>query len=355
MRKSHQKGNGQKIVVGLSGGIDSSMALVFLKKAGWQPVGVSLKFSTWSNKKNSLAKDICQKLDIPYHVFNVEKEFQEKVIHYFIEELKKNRTPNPCVICNRYLKFKQLFEWANQHGIQYVATGHYARTRKNSKTKKYELLKAKDEQKNQTYVLSLLPQGWLECIIFPLGDYTKKEIYRLADKEGFASLVAQKQSQDFCFVANKSLDFFLEKEIGARSGPIKDSQGHVLGKHRGLHFYTIGQRKRINLPGGPYFVKELDIKKNVLLVTKNEKEIFSKTVFLSSLHFISGKHPQKEIKVTAKIRYSQPSAKAALFPLKGDKVKLVFQQPQRAITPGQFAVFYKKDICLGSASINKYE
>ena len=324
--------------------------------------GVSLKFSTWAEFKENTccnasslrsAKNLCQKLDVPYSVFNVEKEFQEKVIDYFIRELKEKRTPNPCVVCNRYFKFKQLFEWAHHHHIKYVATGHYARIRKNTKTKKYELGKAKDKLKDQTYTLSLLPQSWLEYLVFPLGNYTKKEVYQLAAKEGFKSLVSKKPSQDFCFVADKSLDFFLEKEIGLKPGPIKNSQGHILGEHKGLHFYTIGQRKGIKLPGGPYFVKDFDVENNALLVTKDEKEIFDKSVSLSSLYFIGGEQPQKAIKVLAKIRYGQPPAKATLIPLLGNKAHLVFQQPQRAITPGQFAVFYKKEICLGSAVINK--
>lgn len=351
MRRS-QKGNGQKIVVGLSGGIDSSMALVLLKKAGWRPVGVFLKFSTQSNTKNLSAENVCRKLDVPHYVLNVEKEFHKRVISYFIEELKEKRTPNPCVVCNRYFKFKQLFQWAKNNHIQYVATGHYAQTRKNLKTGKYELLKAKDKSKDQTYTLSLLPQSWLKHLVFPLGNYTKKDVYRMATKEGFESLVHKKESQDFCFVANKFLAIFLEREIGLQPGPIKDSLGHTLGKHRGLHFYTIGQRRGINLPDGPYFVKDLGVKNNTLLVTKNEEDIFHKTVWLSSLYFISGEQTQKEVKVAAKIRYNQPLAKATLIPLRENRAKLVFQHPQRAITLGQFAVFYKKDICLGAAIIN---
>ena len=354
----------KQIVVGLSGGIDSSMALVLLKKQGWNPVGVSLKYNFWQDKKNILkenvccslksfkiAQDVCQKLEVPYYISDVSEEFQKQVIDYFVKELKNKRTPNPCVVCNRCLKFKQLFKWAKEHNIQHVATGHYARIRKNSVTQKYELLRAKDLEKDQTYYLSFLPQKWLKNIVFPLGDYQKPEIYNIAKKQKFDVFLKQKESQDFCFVAGKSMKYFLEIEIGKKQGLIKDEKGNILGKHQGLHFYTIGQRKGINLPNGPYFVLKIDKKKNILIVTKDEDKLCQKKVIVAHCHFTSGTPFQKKIQVQAKIRYYQKLAKATLFPVSKNTIKLVFDKPQRAITPGQIAVFYQKNVCLGAGKI----
>ncbi|MBU4421702.1 tRNA 2-thiouridine(34) synthase MnmA, partial [Patescibacteria group bacterium] len=309
-----------------------------------------------STQSFKIARDVCQKLKVPHYIFDVSTEFKEQVIDYFIKELKNKKTPNPCIICNRYLKFKKLFEWAKEYNIKYVATGHYARLRREipsskSQIPKYQLLRAKDKEKDQTYYLSFLPQKWLKNIVFPLGDYTKPEIYKIAKKYNFNVFLKQKESQDFCFVAGKSMKCFLEKEIGTKTGLIKDKKGNILGKHQGLHFYTIGQRKGINLPGGPYFVLKIDKRKNILIVTKDEKKLCQKQVFVSHCHFTSGTPPQKKIQVQAKIRYRQELSRATLTPISKTKIKLVFNKPQRAVTPGQFAVFYQKDVCLGGGKI----
>ncbi len=362
----NNKTKNRKIIVGMSGGVDSSMALVLLKKQGWQPIGVSLKYAIWQDKQNllrenvccsaesfAIAKRICQKFNVPYHIFSVSKEFKKEVIDYFVSELRDNRTPNPCIICNRYLKFKKLFEWAEKHNIKYVATGHYARIEKNKKTDKYELVKAKDSNKDQTYSLSFLSQKWLGQIIFPLGNYTKEEVFKMAKDQGFDFYLKRKQSQDFCFVAGKCLNCFLEKEIGKKEGIIKDTAGNILGRHNGLHFYTLGQRKGINLSGGPYFVADFGAKSNILIVTKREKDLLSKEVVLSPYHFISDKKLEKKMKIQAKIRSQHNPAKATLIPINSKQIRIIFDKPQRAITPGQFAVFYKKDVCLGGGKIIK--
>jgi len=371
MNKSRRKiyqhpspGEGRKIVVGMSGGVDSSMALLLLKKQGWQPIGVSLKLPVWKDKKNCLrenvcctvesfriAKNICRKLGVPYHIADVQKDFKREVINYFVSSLKRKQTPNPCVICNRYLKFKKLLDWAKKHKIDYVATGHYAKIKQNPKTRKYELLKAKDKNKDQTYSLCFLPQKWLSRIIFPLGDCTKERVYKLAEKEGFEFFLKTKQSQDFCFIDNKLMPEFLKKEIGQKPGLIVDENHRVLGKHQGLHFYTIGQRKGIKLPNGPYFVKGFNIKKNILIVTNKSKELLQKEVFLSPFNFISGVLPNKAINAQAKIRYRQSLESAILYPVKSGKSKIVFKESQRAVTLGQFCVFYDKNVCLGGGVI----
>jgi len=356
--------SGRKIVVGLSGGVDSSMALVLLKEQGWDPIGVSLKLPVWQDPRNllrentcctaeslNIARSVCQKLKVPYHIVDVQDDFRKEVIDYFVAESKDHRTPNPCIICNRRLKFQKLFEFAKRVGAEYVATGHYARVRKNEKTGRYELLTARDRGKDQTYALCFLPQEWLPYIVFPLGTYTKDEVYQMAKKGGFNFFLKRPQSQDFCFMAGKSLPDFLKEKVGTRPGEIVDVQGNVLGKHQGLHFYTIGQRKRVGLSGGPYFVKGFDIPKNRLIVTKNRKEIAQKEVVLAPFNFISSELPKKAIKVMAKVRYHQPLAPATLFPPIGKKLKLVFDQPQTAVTPGQFAVFHRGEVCFGGGRI----
>jgi len=348
----------------MSGGVDSSMALILLKKQGWSPVGVSLKYAIWQDKANLLneniccsaeslkiAENVCKKFGVPHYIFDVAEHFKKEVINYFVAELKNNRTPNPCIICNRQLKFKKLFDWAQKQGIEYVATGHYAQISENLKAEKHELLVAKDNIKDQTYSLSFLPQKWLGRLIFPLGSYTKEQVFQIAKEQGFGFYLKRKESQDFCFVSGKCIDCFLEKEIGRKEGQIKDVDGNVLGKHRGLHFYTIGQRKGINLSHGPYYVVGKHCADNILVVSKDQQDLLSKKALLSPFNFISGEPLKKEIRIKAKIRSQHSPASATLFPLKKDCLKLVFDRPQKSITPGQFAVFYKDDVCLGGGRV----
>lgn len=348
----------------MSGGVDSSMALVLLKKAGWKPIGVSLKLPVWAYRNNlwrenlcctqeslDTAKRVCEKLGVPYYVFDVQKEFQKTVIDYFVKELKQGRTPNPCVICNRYFKFKSLLGFADKQGIKFVATGHYAKTQLNSETEKHELLVSKDKAKDQTYYLSFLTQDMLARIIFPLADYTKQEICQMAEELGFKELTQKRESQDFCFVAGKSMSKFLEKEIGIKPGKIVDENGNALAKHQGIHFYTIGQRKGIGLSGGPYFVKSLDKENNLVVVTKDKKMISQREIILSPFNFVFGQAPGKEMKVMAKIRYGAKLAPAAVYPL-NKKLKITFSKPQIAVTPGQVCVFYQSNVCLGGGIIN---
>ncbi len=357
----------------MSGGVDSSVALILLKKSGWQPIGVSLKLPVWKNSKNCLprtflcrglqenvcctkksfniAKKVCKKLNIPHHIIDVQEDFIEIVIKYFTRELKSGRTPNPCVICNQKLKFKKLFEAAKEFGASYVATGHYARIMNHElRIMNYRLQTAKDSEKDQTYNLSFLPSKWLKNLVFPLGNYTKKEVYKIAAKNGLKFFEKIKQSQDFCFIANKSLPEFYEKEIGGKPGFIKNENGKVLGKHNGLAYYTIGQRKGLLMPNGPHFVKQINEKKNEIIVTKNEYDLFQKEIFLKFYNFLVSV-PKSKISVTAKVRYRQPLSSATLFPPKNGKMKIIFKTSQRAVTPGQFCVFYKNQVCLGGGII----
>jgi len=359
----------KKIIVGLSGGVDSSVSLLLLKKAGYQPIGVSFKYAVWKDKKNllkenvccseesfAIAREICRRLDVPYQIINEEISFRDKVIGYFLDVFRNKQTPNPCLICNRLVKFEKLIEVADKEKAGHIATGHYARI-KRGRDGKFQLLKGKDTQKDQSYFLALLEQKHLKRIIFPLGDYTKKKVYQIAAKAGFEFFKKTRQSQDLCFIAGKSIPFYLEEELGFEPGEIINSEGKVLGKHQGLYFYTVGQRRGIDLPRGPWWVASLDKAKNRLIVTdkKNDPILFKKEILLSDYNFISGNLPMAPLSVIAKTRYNQKLSRAKLYLFKkqGSKLplKLVFSRAQKAVTPGQWAVFYQKDVCLGGGKI----
>ncbi len=330
------KSNNTRIIVGLSGGIDSSVSLLLLKKQGYEPIGLTLKYDALQNKESiKIARKICEEAKVPHYILDCKKEFKKKVIGYFSNLLKKGKTPSPCIICNHLVKFKSLFNFARKKGAQYVATGHYARIKNN------QLLRAKDKEKDQSYFLCLLRQKQLKKIIFPLGDLTKKEVYKIAKKEKLNFIIKQKQSQDLCFTLPKMI---------SNPGQIINQKGSILGEHKGLHLYTIGQRKGIQLSNGPWWVIGFNKKKNQLIVTNKENDpvLYKKEVVLTNAHFISGQPFKKIIKVKAKTRFNQSLALAKFYP---NSSKLIFEKPQKAVTPGQWAVFYNNKVCLGSGMI----
>ena len=345
-----------RVLVAMSGGIDSSMSLVALLNAGYEVVGVTLKLIEGSRccdiEAQNHAKTVCKKYGVEHYTFDVSKNFEKKVIGYYLDELRAVRTPNPCVICNRFLKFDELFKIAKKLKCDYVATGHYARINKNSKTGEYQLLKGSDKTKDQTYYLSFLKREWLEKILFPLGGIKKEKTYKSAEKEGLNFLVQKKESQDLCFVDDKLRKSFLAKKIGEKPGDIVDENGIVLGKHNGIYYYTIGQRKGILLSGGPYFVIGFNVRKNQVIVSNKpiNKALYTSIIRLKNVNFVSCdlKFP---CNVKAKVRYQQELSDAIL-----DKDKtgyfLQFKKPQRAVTNGQIAVFYKGQACLGGGTIN---
>jgi len=349
-----------KVVVAMSGGLDSSVAAALLKKAGFEVIGVFMKLADLPKFRESekRAKKIAKILKIPFLVSDLRKEFKKRIVDYFLEGHKKGITPNPCVVCNKEIKFGLLLEKALALDADFIATGHYARKQKieNRKQKiEYKLLKAKDKNKDQSYFLWMLNQKQLKRILFPIGDYTRKEVENLARKFKLPVLKAKK-SVEICFIkttlgeedksssspfAKARVNDFLSKYLKSKPGQIVDVRGKVLGKHRGLHFYTIGQRKGIGLPGGPYYVLNKDLKKNLLIVTKNEKDLYKKELIAKNVNWISGKVPEFPLKIKAKIRYRHQSALAVITKTLNPKTyTLKFEKSQRAITPGQSVVFY---------------
>jgi len=367
------KAKNKKIVVAMSGGIDSSVATALLKRAGFSVIGVFMIF--WSeNSQNQRwnkccspgaqmrAREVAKRLNIPFDVLDLRKEFKEKIVDYFLKEIKKGVTPNPCVECNRFIKFGLLLQKAKSFGADFLATGHYARLRReipNSKFQipnyRYKLLMAKDKEKDQSYFLWRLNQDQLKHIIFPLGDLTKEEVKKLAKKFKLPVLDIP-ESQEVCFVTT-NLEDFLKKYLKPKPGKIVDKEGKLLGEHKGLIFYTIGQRKGIGLSGGPYYVLEKDTKNNLLIVTKNEKDLYKKELIAREVNWIVDT-PPLPIKVKAKIRYLHKPASATVLSYqpssqrgRASLVKVVFDKPQRAITPGQSVVFYKRNEVLGGGII----
>jgi tRNA-specific 2-thiouridylase len=344
----------KKILVAMSGGVDSSVATALLKRAGFQVSGTYMKLNDFSVAAEKRARKVAKIIGIPFYVFNFEKEFKKIVVDYFLEEYKAGRTPNPCVICNKEIKFGLLIKKAMSMGFEFLATGHYARIHelktKTSKLITYKLLQGKDEEKDQSYFLCRLSQDKLRRLMFPVGNYTRKEVEQLAKdfKLPFDNI---KKSMEVCFVPG-DINNFLKKHLKQKPGDIVSMKGNTLGRHEGLIFYTIGQRKGIKLSGWPYFVLAKDLKKNRLIVTINEKDLAKKEIMVKDVSWISVKASKFPLKVKVKIRYRASLIGAVISRgLKSKVYSLKFEVAQRAITPGQSAVFYKGRELLGGGII----
>lgn len=342
----------KKVAVALSGGVDSSVACALLKKQGFDVAGFHMRL--WKSKPNKIiqaeiekrVKEIGRVLGIKVFIFDLQKEFKDCVVDYFIDSYKKGITPNPCVVCNAKIKFGILMEKAKKLGYDYLATGHYA------KAKGGRLFKAKFEQKDQTYFLWRLKQKETKKILFPLGEVESKQKVREMAKEFGLPTYKTPESNDVCFLGTTSTSEFLDKNLKIKKGKISDTEGNVLGCHNGLWFYTIGQRKGIELSGGPWFVAGKDLKKNTLLISKNEKDLLKKELIAGEVNWLSGVEPQLPLKVLAKVRYGSEPALAVVKEKFGPKkYKIIFTESQRAITPGQSIVFYKSNELLGGGII----
>ena len=337
----------------MSGGIDSGVACFLLKKKGYEVVGVFLDMfdSKESARAKIRAEKICKKLDVPFIVLDVRKEFQKKIVDNFIKEIKKGATPNPCVLCNKEIKIDLMRKRLKELKIDFdaIATGHYARKIPSG------ISRAKDKEKDQSYFLYLLEQKELNKLLFPLGDYTKQEVKKIAGEIGISRFKKQ-ESQDICYTG-KDINKFLKKNIKVNPGKNINHNGKIIGEHQGLCFYTIGQRKSIGLSGGPYYVLDKDIKRNILIVSNNEKDLDKSQLLIKSVNWIFGIEPKLPIRVKAKIRYHHEPAFGVLKCQnprargKSKNYKFVFDKPQRAITPGQSIVFYDRANLIGGGII----
>jgi len=352
--KKTKRKKSSKVVVAMSGGVDSSVAAALLKEAGFDIIGIFMKF--WavdglnkeynrccSKEAEKRARKVASILKIPFYVINFKKEFKKHVVDYFLVNYKKGATPNPCVVCNKQIKFGLLFQKAKSLGADFIATGHYVRLKKQDN--ELSLIKAKDKEKDQSYFLWKLNQNQLRNVLFPVGGYKKSEVRKLA--ENFKLPVFDTpESQEVCFIP-KTTNEFLKKYLKTKPGKIIDVKGKELGKHQGLWFYTIGQRRGIRLPNGPFYVIDKEKKKNILIVSRNKKDLYKKQAVLKQVSWLSKKEPKLPLKVQVKIRYHHKPAKATIT----KKYILKFDKAQKAITPGQSAVFYEKNKVLGGGII----
>jgi tRNA-specific 2-thiouridylase len=337
-----------KVAVALSGGVDSSAAALLLKEAAYEVIGIHMRLweSPRLDHQAQRAENICRILGIPYHQVELQKEFESCVVDYFCQEYQQGRTPNPCIACNHYVKFGLLLDKALSLGADYLATGHYARVEHSRGG--HRLLKAADTSRDQSYFLYTLTQEKLGHVLFPLGEHSRDEVKQMTKQAGLPT--ATRSSQDICFISQKNYGAFLSQRFSTLPGDIVDTQGKKLGQHRGIAFYTIGQRHGLGLASGrPLYVIRIEPEHN-RIVLGPEKELYSQKLTARKLSWISGKAPREPVAVKAKIRYKSKEAEATLFP-RDDSVDVHFVQPQKAVTPGQAIVFYNLDEVLGGGII----
>ncbi|MCM8766574.1 MAG: tRNA 2-thiouridine(34) synthase MnmA [Candidatus Omnitrophica bacterium] len=353
----------KKVIVGLSGGVDSSVSALLLKEKGYDVYGVFMKIFDEKNNRSEKRsacygpeeKDledverVCKNLNIPLYIVDLKKEYNEIVLRYFVKEYLEGKTPNPCIICNRFIKFDILLKKVLSLGINFdfFATGHYALLEYDKIRKRYILKRGIDEEKDQTYFLFLLTQEQLSKIIFPLGNYTKKQVRELARKYNL-HLSDKEESQDF--ICGDRSFFFRDRE---KEGFIVDKYGNILGRHKGIVYYTIGQRKGLGIAKGErLYVIGIDKEENKIIVGE-EKDLYKKHLIAENLNYISIEKLVSEKEVEAKIRYKHTPAKCIIKPLDEKRVEVVFEREQRAPTPGQAVVFYEKDEVVGGGFIVK--
>ncbi|WP_448864956.1 tRNA 2-thiouridine(34) synthase MnmA [Clostridium sp.] len=355
----------KKVVVGMSGGVDSSVAAWLLKEQGYDVIGVTMQI--WQDETNveqeehggccglsavDDARRVAERLEIPYYVMNFKKEFKENVMDYFVQEYLDGHTPNPCIACNRYVKWESLLQRSLEIGADYIATGHYARVRK-LPNGRYAICKSATAAKDQTYALYNLTQHQLAHTLMPVGEYTKDKIREMAEEIGLP--VAHKpDSQEICFVPDNDYAKFIEENSDCRidEGNFVDKYGNILGRHKGITHYTVGQRKGLNLAlGHPVFVTEIRPETNEVVIGENE-DVFSKRLTCRNLNWMAIEElGDQEMRVSAKIRYSHKGASCMIRKIGEDRVECLFDEPQRAATPGQAVVFYDGEYVVGGGTI----
>jgi len=354
----------KRVVLGMSGGVDSSAAAALLIQQGWDVIGITLKL--WPQDCVSRAEDKCcgpqavtdarsvaHKLNIPYYLVDEAEDFQKVVINYFAEEYRAGRTPNPCVMCNEHLKFGNLINRAKQLGADHIATGHYARIEQNEEGR-YLLKRGRDLRKDQSYFLFSLRQEQLSRVVFPLGELTKSDTREVA-RECTLKTADKEESMEICFVPDKDYGRFLQQAnlVQKHRGEIVDLHGHVLGYHDGIEFYTIGQRKGLGLTSPkPLYVVELDAANNRVIVG-DDTALDRDELFAERCNWIPFAEPPESFEVVAKIRYNHPGTPATITPLPNGRAKVKLHIPQRAVTPGQACVFYQDDLVVGGGWISR--
>ena len=352
------------VVVGMSGGVDSSVAALILKNQGYNVIG--LYMNNWEEidacgactgeEDFADVRRVANKIGIPYYSVNFAKEYLDRVFSYFLKEYAAGRTPNPDVLCNREIKFRDFKEKAKELGADYIATGHYCDILHSGGV--HYLLKAKDQSKDQTYFLNQLSQEQLADVLFPLGRLDKSEVRKIALENGLAT-AAKKDSTGICFIGERNFRKFLSEYLPAKKGDIITTEGKKIGEHDGLMFYTLGQRRGLNIggqkgdDGGRWFVIEKDLKNNILYVAHgSEERLYSKGLIMNSINFIPFAPKEKEFKCTAKFRYRQPE-QGCTVRINDGFIRVDFDEKQRAITEGQYAVFYQGEKCIGGGVIEK--
>ncbi len=347
----------KRVLLGMSGGVDSTVAAYLLKEKGYEVVGATMKLWLPENVENNAiedAKKMAEKLGIEHHIIELEDTFKETVVKHFIDGYYEGSTPNPCVFCNKHIKFDLMFDVADKLGCRYVATGHYSRIIKNEKTGKYELIKAVTDKKDQSYMMYNLNQEKLSRILFPIGEYEKSEIREMAEKVGL-EVYNKPDSQDICFIPDGDYERFLEKYSGKKDkkGKFIDSQGNELGKHQGITRYTIGQRKGLGITfGKPMYVIDINGKNNTVTLGENN-DLFKNELIAKDVNFLefSLEEMDENLSVQAKIRYSSKLSNATVTKLDNNRVKVIFEEAQRAITKGQSVVFYNENKLIGGGVI----
>lgn len=360
-----QNTQGKKIIVGMSGGVDSSVAALLLKEQGYTVEGLFMK--NWEQDDTETycpaaldaadAQAVCQKLGIPLHTINFSAEYWDRVFSHFLQEYQAGRTPNPDILCNTEIKFKAFLDYAFQLGAEAIATGHYARHHRDNHQS--YLLMGLDAQKDQSYFLHGLNQHQLSHSLFPLGELEKTAVRNIAREAGFITH-NKKDSTGICFIGERKFKDFLNEYLPSRPGPMQTPEGKIVGTHDGLMYYTLGQRKGLHIGGmthsteDPWYVLQKDIAHNILIVAQGHDHplLHCSTLITENIHWISEQQPTFPLMCQAKTRYRQPSQPCVVTALTPTQYRVDFDTPQRAITPGQSVVFYQENVCLGGGIIS---